>query len=217
MAMSRSRESIFRQLKKSGGSISVSMNRPSPQRMRWGEEEKIARLSEQLLAAHAEVHRLTAVSWMEWVNDYLSECGLKRVVVGGPFAEQLQKEVSDEVELRRYQQPIESWKGELFEKVDVSITSARGGIASSGSLVLWPDRTEPRLMSLVPPVHIALLKASTIYESFEQMVVDEDWAAGMPTNVLLISGPSKTADIQQVLAYGVHGPKQLIVLILEDK
>jgi L-lactate dehydrogenase complex protein LldG len=36
----------------------------------------------------------------------------------------------------------------------------------------------------------------------------------MPTNALLISGPSKTADIQQVIAYGVHGPKQLIVLLL---
>ncbi|HEY5720295.1 MAG TPA: LUD domain-containing protein, partial [Gammaproteobacteria bacterium] len=40
-------------------------------------------------------------------------------------------------------------------------------------------------------------------------------AAGMPTNVLLISGPSKTADIEQTLVYGVHGPKQLIVLLTE--
>ena len=38
----------------------------------------------------------------------------------------------------------------------------------------------------------------------------------MPTNLLLISGPSKTADIQQTLAYGAHGPKSLIVLMLTD-
>ncbi|MCG8096502.1 MAG: LUD domain-containing protein, partial [Candidatus Thiodiazotropha endolucinida] len=38
---------------------------------------------------------------------------------------------------------------------------------------------------------------------------------GLPTNVLLISGPSKTADIEQTLAYGIHGPKQLITLLLE--
>ena len=41
----------------------------------------------------------------------------------------------------------------------------------------------------------------------------ERWAAGMPTNVVVISGPSKTADIQQVLAYGAHGPREVIVLL----
>jgi hypothetical protein len=44
--------------------------------------------------------------------------------------------------------------------------------------------------------------------------VSENWAAGLPTNALLISGPSKTADIQQTLAYGAHGPKELIVLVI---
>ncbi|WP_278366532.1 LUD domain-containing protein, partial [Marinobacter salarius] len=43
----------------------------------------------------------------------------------------------------------------------------------------------------------------------------QNWAAGMPTNALLVSGPSKTADIEQTLAYGVHGPKELIVLVIE--
>lgn len=70
-------------------------------------------------------------------------------------------------------------------------------------------------MSLVPPVHIALLQADQIYDTLEQMMEAEQWSRQMPTNALLISGPSKTADIQQVLAYGVHGPKALIVLILE--
>jgi L-lactate dehydrogenase complex protein LldG len=41
------------------------------------------------------------------------------------------------------------------------------------------------------------------------------WHERMPTNALLISGPSKTADIEQTLAYGVHGPKELIVLVIE--
>ena len=42
----------------------------------------------------------------------------------------------------------------------------------------------------------------------------QGWAQGMPTNALLISGPSKSADIAQVLAYGVHGPRSLLVLIV---
>jgi L-lactate dehydrogenase complex protein LldG len=44
-------------------------------------------------------------------------------------------------------------------------------------------------------------------------MTSERWAEAMPTNALVISGPSKTADIQQTLAYGAHGPRELIVLL----
>jgi L-lactate dehydrogenase complex protein LldG len=44
----------------------------------------------------------------------------------------------------------------------------------------------------------------------------EGWQQGLPTNALLVSGPSKTADIQQTLAYGAHGPKELVVLLIEE-
>ncbi|MEC7376269.1 MAG: LUD domain-containing protein, partial [Pseudomonadota bacterium] len=72
-----------------------------------------------------------------------------------------------------------------------------------------------RLMSLVPPVHVAVLRASELYTTFHEAIHAQNWATGMPTNALLISGPSKTADIEQTLAYGVHGPKELIVLMIE--
>jgi L-lactate dehydrogenase complex protein LldG len=71
-------------------------------------------------------------------------------------------------------------------------------------------------MSLLPPLHIALLKASEIEDNLYTLMQKQNWAAGMPTNLLLVSGPSKTADIEQVLAYGAHGPKELVVLVLED-
>ena len=50
----------------------------------------------------------------------------------------------------------------------------------------------------------------TLYDA----ITTQNWSAGLPTNALLITGPSKTADIQQTLAYGAHGPKELIVLLL---
>ena len=49
----------------------------------------------------------------------------------------------------------------------------------------------------------------------QNIVRHQNWASGMPTNALLVSGPSKTADIEQTLAYGVHGPKELIILVIE--
>ena len=91
-----------------------------------------------------------------------------------------------------------------------------GAIAETGAIILWPTEKEPRLMSLVPPIHIAVVKADKIFNSFCDVIQAENWPQKMPTNVLLISGPSKTADIELVLAFGVHGPKELIVLILED-
>ena len=44
----------------------------------------------------------------------------------------------------------------------------------------------------------------------------EHWAERMPPNALLVSGPSKTADIEQTLAYGVHGPKRLVVVAVRE-
>jgi L-lactate dehydrogenase complex protein LldG len=70
-------------------------------------------------------------------------------------------------------------------------------------------------MSLVPPIHIAVLKAESIFPSLAEAMQEGSWSADMPTNMLLVSGPSKTADIELILAFGVHGPKELIVLILE--
>ncbi|CAO3426527.1 LutC/YkgG family protein [Azospirillum doebereinerae] len=118
------------------------------------------------------------------------------------------------VQLIPYDRPIEAFKEQLFEGIDAGITSTLGAIAETGSLILWPSAAEPRLLSLVPHIHVALLRAGTLHDTFWQAMRDNRWAEGMPTNALLISGPSKTADIEQTLAYGVHGPKRLIVVVI---
>ncbi|MEI8631474.1 LUD domain-containing protein [Vibrio sp. PP-XX7] len=68
----------------------------------------------------------------------------------------------------------------------------------------------------MPPCHVAVMHRASLCCHFLEVMETQHWAAGMPTNALLISGPSKTADIQQTLAYGAHGPAELIVLILEE-
>ncbi|OWY40254.1 hypothetical protein CEK28_05885 [Xenophilus sp. AP218F] len=113
--------------------------------------------------------------------------------------------------LRWFDRAWDDWKAELFA-IDAAFTRARCGIAATGTLALWPDEDEPRTMSLAPSLHIALFDAAMLYPDFYSAMRGEGWAAGMPTNALLISGPSKTADIQMTLAYGAHGPRQLLVL-----
>ncbi|WP_421213416.1 LutC/YkgG family protein [Aeromonas dhakensis] len=108
------------------------------------------------------------------------------------------------------------WKDELFDVCQAGITHCAGAIADTGTLVLLPDGGEPRTLSLVPPCHIALLAASTIADNLAGLVAAGRWQQAMPTNLLLVSGPSKTADIQQTLAYGAHGPSRLLVVLVED-
>jgi L-lactate dehydrogenase complex protein LldG len=119
--------------------------------------------------------------------------------------------------LKPYDRPLGEWKKELFEDTDAGLTSTRGGIAETGTLIVWPDAREPRLMSLVPPIHFALLDADQLHDTLFDAMQAQRWSEGMPTNALLVSGPSKTADIQVTLAYGAHGPKELVVLLLDNE
>lgn len=188
---------------------------------RYAPEDRIARLRSLMEAVHTEVHQCRSDNWPERVAELLNKRNLNNLLCapGKEYGRELRahfEATEQTVDLLAYDQPVEAWKEELFWNVEASLTSTLGGVAATGTLVLWPDRHEPRLMSLVPPVHIALLKASEIHDNLYDMMVAQNWAAGLPTNVLLVSGPSKTADIEQVLAYGAHGPRELIVLVLED-
>lgn len=105
-------------------------------------------------------------------------------------------------------------KERLFNNTPASITSAHSAIAATGSIVLWPTEQEPRSLSLVPPIHIVVVEEKTLHQDFASLIQAQQWQNKMPTNIVLVSGPSKTADIQQTLAYGAHGPKELIVLLV---
>lgn len=213
--MSESRSRILQRLRANRPQAT-----PAPpvyqKRLDWDREQCIAAFSERLQAVRGEVHRLARDDWASWLAAELAQRGLTRGLLGqGPVADRFFAAAGERYALRRYEEPIEAWKGELFTDIEFAVTGARAGLAESGSLVLWPDAREPRLMSLVPPMHVAVLAVDRLYENFAALIAAEDWAAGMPTNALLISGPSKTADIEQTLAYGIHGPKQLVTLLVE--
>lgn len=109
---------------------------------------------------------------------------------------------------------IEIWKEFLFNEVEIGITSALCAIAATGTIVMRPGADEPRSLSLVPPCHIVIVREETLYNDFTEVMHTEGWKDTMPTNMVLVSGPSKTADIQQTLAYGAHGPRELFVLLI---
>ena len=88
------------------------------------------------------------------------------------------------------EEKIEDCKETLFS-VDAGLTQTMGAIAETGSLILKPDEQEPRLLSLVPPIHLAVLDSKRIYSTFSEAIRKEGWSRPMPTNVLLIQGLPK--------------------------
>jgi L-lactate dehydrogenase complex protein LldG len=146
------------------------------------------------------------------------EAGVRRVVVDTATAEgrMLRAALPDGIEPVAFDRPLEDWKGELFGTVDAGFTVVRSGIAATGTLVLAPDANAPRTVSLVPPLHIALVHAHTLHADLHQALHAERWQDGMPTNLVLATGPSRTSDIQQTLAFGAHGPRWTWVVIVTD-
>jgi L-lactate dehydrogenase complex protein LldG len=184
-------------------------------------EQRTARLRQLMETVHTETHLTTAGTWPLLLAQLMHTKAVNSLLIAPATAHGRQllrawEDLPDAPHTHAYDRPIEQWKAELFNNTPASLTGTLGAIAATGSLILWPSVDEPRLMSLVPPVHFALLKASEIYSNLYEVMQRFNWASQMPTNALLVSGPSKTADIEQVLAYGAHGPKDLVVLILED-
>ncbi len=102
----------------------------------------------------------------------------------------------------------------LFD-CDVGVTGAQAAIAETGTLVLESERERHRLASLLPPVHIAILNAADICLSLGEALrlVRRDGSTAMSRTITFITGPSRTADIELTLAIGVHGPKELYVIV----
>lgn len=102
--------------------------------------------------------------------------------------------------------------------VRVGLTGVAGAIAATGSLVISSGEGKPRSPSLVPPTHIAVLRAGQIVANLEawlEVQVGQDLVDfRAPSNVVIITGSSRTADIAQELILGAHGPIELHVILI---
>ena len=181
----------------------------------------IQRFCQMITAVHGEVHQTTQEDWPDVLKTLIKKKEIRSLLVapqtktGQQFIERcLIEQGPDNIELIYADKPVEEYKKQLFDEIEASLTDCRGAIAETGTLVIWPSKQEPRTMSLVPPVHFVLLNSQQITHTWAQLIAAEQWATKMPTNALLVSGPSKTADIQQTLAYGAHGPKELVILMI---
>lgn len=104
---------------------------------------------------------------------------------------------------------------ETLFTTDAAVTGAVAGIAETGTLVCVSGPASARGASLIPPLHIAVLDVGRVVGDLFDCFATLAATADLPANVNLISGPSKTADIESVLVIGVHGPGTVHVVLVE--
>ncbi|MAD45528.1 MAG: hypothetical protein CMI02_15815 [Oceanospirillaceae bacterium] len=186
---------------------------PAPDKADW-----LDALCQNLRDNHAEVLLTDQQTWMADLLARLQKYNVSRLLCGNhDTAARLQQYIqsqSDDIDTQRVTTDIE--KEVIFQQVDAGFSVASAALAETGSLVIETGPQEPRTVSLVPPLNIILVRQSQLQADFSAWAASTSVPDPMPTNLLLISGPSKTADIQQTLAYGAHGPKSLIVVMLTD-
>jgi L-lactate utilization protein LutC len=102
----------------------------------------------------------------------------------------------------------------LCATVDVGITSADYALADTGTLVMLSSPREARLISLLPPAHIAVVPRDRILTGLDELFTLVPNPAEVSSSMVLITGPSRTADIEQILVRGVHGPGQISVVVV---
>ncbi|MDT7952208.1 MAG: LUD domain-containing protein [Acetobacteraceae bacterium] len=99
----------------------------------------------------------------------------------------------------------------------VSVQHAFAAVAETGTLMLPSAPERPTTINLLPDTAIVVLRTSRIvgpYEDAWDLLRSE--MRGMPRNVMLVTGPSRSADIEQTLELGAHGPRQLHIVLIED-
>lgn len=112
-----------------------------------------------------------------------------------------------------FNQEIEKLREEVFHS-DFSVVRARVGVSSHGVALLHSKNTQPRMMSLAPTLCIMLLKKEDIVGSLaEALNLVKKENPSLPSNILFIAGPSRTADIELITVFGVHGSQKVHIIL----
>ncbi|MCH8822741.1 MAG: LUD domain-containing protein [Planctomycetes bacterium] len=111
-----------------------------------------------------------------------------------------------------------SWHDQQFD-VDAGITDVDAALAETGSIIISSGAHRSRGSYLAPPLHIALVRTSQILaDLIDYFDCKNDWLdEPNQSATVLISGPSKTADIEGILITGVHGPGMVHIIIIDDQ
>jgi len=195
---------------------------PPLSELSWDEEEMIRRFTELLVEQTGIVHRvkdydealvkLTEIARSEHISRVMAATDDIVTLMNLPL---WGEENGVEVLLPAAFKDRDAFKHAVFDEVQAGISGADYAIAEAGTLVLAHDKNQPRLVSLAPITHIAVVpveRLRPVCESATDKIFGKEREA--PSQVSFVTGPSMTGDIQGVPFKGMHGPKKLYVILV---
>jgi len=105
---------------------------------------------------------------------------------------------------------------EMVFNVDAGLTSVDFAVAESGTLIIRHCKENARLLSLAPLIHLVVVRQTTLVPVYESALKQLLETSGLPSQLTFITGPSMTADIMATPFRGMHGPRRLVVILLDD-
>jgi L-lactate dehydrogenase complex protein LldG len=145
-------------------------------------------------------------AFVAWPDEHLPAAGLTGLL-RAHGAECLETSVSDEPEARASDL-------QRLDRAIVGITGADAALVDTGSVVLVHGEGRGRLVSLLPPVHVAVVGVERLQPSFGAWLAAQPERVTASANLVVVTGPSRTADIEMTLTRGVHGPRIVHVVFL---
>jgi len=182
----------------------------------------IERFKRELEALSGHVHVLADIEELvSTIRKILDQHQARRVLawegaaLGASWLDKALAEAG--IDLVRHQLPEDAAnrKAHLAEldHIIVGLTGADGALADTGTLALVSGPGKGRLASLLPPVHIALVARNKLYPSLPAFLMANPTVTAEGSNLILITGPSRTGDIEMTLTMGVHGPGEIHTII----
>jgi L-lactate dehydrogenase complex protein LldG len=193
------------------GRIAAHPRHIIPKRGQLAPEERVRLFAHYVEREFGTVTRLTDVSAVpEAIAHYLAQQNLAPTLVASPHPV-LQAIPFDQTPMLNIR------FGTSTAQDAVSLQHGFAGIAETGTLMLPSGPTHPVLNNLLPDHAIVLLHAANIVASYEDAFDLLRAEGSTPRNVMLVTGPSRSADIEQTLELGAHGPRRLHVLIIDGE
>jgi L-lactate dehydrogenase complex protein LldG len=107
---------------------------------------------------------------------------------------------------------------DFLKKAEAGLTTCEALLARTGSILISSANSGGRRLSIYPEKHLVVARTTQLVPDIKEalLVLREKYAPKLPSMISLVSGPSRTADIEKTLVLGAHGPKQLVLFLIDD-